>query len=359
MAELTASPSTLPAGEVAPQPRMALGGGALTGRQKAAVLLVSLGPERAAQLLGHLHEDEIESLSLEMAKTRQVGSETTEAVMEEVVQMTSALDYVGHGGFEYARDVLEKSVGPGRAAEIMGRLSAVIEMRPFEFLRRTPPEQICAFLRNEAPQTMALTIANLHTTLAAEVLAQLPPETQADVALRIATMNETSPDVIREVESVMRQKLASVISQEYAVAGGVGSLVDILNRTDRTTERNVLDQLAEADADLAEEIRMMLFVFEDVVKLDDRSVQILLKEVDQKDLALALRGVSEEVRDKVLSNMSQRAAEMLLEEIEYQPPQLRRVVEEAQGRVVAKVRQLEEAEAIVVGRGGGEDELVA
>ncbi|MEA2459566.1 MAG: flagellar motor switch protein FliG, partial [Thermoleophilaceae bacterium] len=317
----------------------------MSGRQKAAVLLVSLGPERAAQLLGHLHEDEIEALSLEMAKTRQVAAETTEAVMEEVVQTTSAIDYVGHGGFDYARDVLEKSIGSARASEIMGRLSAVIEMRPFEFLRRTPPEQICAFLRSEAPQTMALTIANLHTTLAAEVLAQLPPETQAEVALRIATMNETSPDVIKEVESVMRKKLASVISQEYRAAGGVGSLVDILNRTDRTTERNVLDQLAESDADLAEEIRMMLFVFEDIVKLDDRSVQLLLKEVDQKDLGLALRGVSEEVRDKVLSNMSQRAAEMLMEEIEFQPPQLRRVVEEAQGRVVAKVRQLEEAEA--------------
>jgi flagellar motor switch protein FliG len=332
---------------------------ALPGRQKAAVLLVSLGPERASELLQHLHEDEIEALTLEMAKMRQIGAETTEAVMTEVVETTAAIDFVGHGGFEYARDVLEKSVGPVRAAEMMGRLSAVIEMRPFEFLRRTPPEQICAFLRNEAPQTMALTIANLHTTLAAEVLASLPPETQAEVALRIATMNETSPDVIKEVEAVMRSKLANVISQEYQVAGGVGSLVDILNRTDRTTERNVLDQLAESDADLAEEIRMMLFVFEDVVKLDDRSVQLLLKEVDQKDLSLALRGVSEEVRDKVLSNMSQRAAEMLLEEIEYQPPQLRRVVEEAQGRVVAKVRQLEEAEAIVIGRGGGEDELVA
>jgi flagellar motor switch protein FliG len=206
---------------------------------------------------------------------------------------------------------------------------------------------------------MALVIANLHTQLSAEVLAQLLPETQAEVALRIATMNETSPDVIKEVEAVMRQKLANVISQEYSAAGGVESLVDILNRADRGTERNVLDKLAESDAELAEEIRMMLFVFEDIVKLDDRSVQVLLKEVDQKDLALALRGVPDEVRDKVVANMSQRAAEMLLEEIEYQPPQLRRVVEEAQGRIVAKVRALEEAEAIVIGRGDGEDELVA
>jgi flagellar motor switch protein FliG len=331
----------------------------MSGRQKAAILLVTLGPERAAQLFGHMRDDEIEALTLEMAKLRKIDPDVTEAILVEAMQTSTAMGFIGAGGFEYAREVLEKSLGPGRAAEIMGRLSAVIEARPFEFLRRTPPEQIVAFLRNEAPQTMALTIANLHTQLAAEVLAQLPPETQSEVALRIATMNETSPDVIKEVEAVMRQKLANVISQEYSAAGGVDSLVDILNRADRGTERNVLDRLAEADADLAEEIRMMLFVFEDVVKLDDRSVQILLKEVDQKDLALALRGVSEEVRDKVVSNMSQRAAEMLLEEIEYQPPQLRRVVEEAQGRIVAKVRQLEEAEAIVVGRGDGEDELVA
>jgi flagellar motor switch protein FliG len=331
----------------------------LNGRQKAAILLVSLGPERASQLFGHLRDDEIEALTLEMAKLRNVDVDTTEAILGEAMEMTTAMNFIGTGGFEYARDVLEKSLGSAKAAEIMGRLSAVIESRPFEFLRRTPPEQIVAFLRNEAPQTMALVIANLHTQLSAEVLAQLPPDAQAEVALRIATMNETSPDVIKEVEAVMRQKLANVISQEYSAAGGVDSLVDILNRADRGTERNVLDKLAEADADLAEEIRMMLFVFEDIVKLDDRSVQTLLKEVDQKDLALALRGVSEEVRDKVVANMSQRAAEMLLEEIEYQPPQLRRVVEEAQGRIVAKVRALEEAEAIVIGRGDGEDELVA
>src|SRR4051794_24850710 len=331
----------------------------MPGRQKAAILLVTLGPERAAQLFGHMRDDEIEALTIEMAKLRSVESDVTEAVIVEAIETSEALGFIGSGGFEYAREVLEKSLGPARAAEIMGRLSVVIEARPFEFLRRTPPEQIVAFLRPEAPQTMALTIANLHTELAAEVLAQLPPETQAEVALRIATMNETSPDVIREVEAVMRQKLANVISQEYSAAGGVDSLVDILNRADRGTERNVLDRLAESDADLAEEIRMMLFVFEDIVKLDDRSVQVLLKEVDQKDLALALRGVSEEVRDKVVGNMSQRAAEMLLEEIEFQPPQLRRVVEEAQGRIVAKVRALEEAEAIVIGRGDGEDELVA
>lgn len=345
--------------ERAPTPAPSRAAASLKGRQKAAVLLVALGPERAAALVGHLREDEIEALSLEMAKLRQIGQETTEAVLDEVVATANAQAFASRGGFEYAREVLEKSLGVERSDEIMGRLSAVIEMRPFEFLRRTPPEQICAFLRNEAPQTMALVVANLHTTLAAQVLALLPPETQAEVAVRIATMNETSPDVIKDVEAVMRQKLANVISQEYSTAGGVSVLAEILNRSDRTTERNVLDQLAENDATLADEIRMLLFVFEDIVKLDDRSVQLLLKEVDQKDLALALRGVTDEVKDKVLSNMSQRAAEMLVEEMEYQPPQLRRVVEEAQGRIVAKVRQLEESETIIVSRGDGEDELVA
>jgi flagellar motor switch protein FliG len=329
------------------------------GRKKAAMMLVALGPERAAKIFGQLDDHEIEALSIEMAKMRQLDPEVTEEVFQEAVQMAVAADYIGQGGLEYAREVLEKSFGAERSKELIRKLAAVVETRPFEFLRRSPPEQITAFLRSEAPQTMALVVANLDTVLAAEVMVNLPPDTQADVALRIATMNETSPDVIKEIESVMKAKLASVISQEYSVAGGVDSLVEILNRSDRATERNVIDKVAEADADLAEQIRMKLFVFEDIVKLDDRSVQRLLKDVDQKDLATALRGVPNEVRDKVTSNMSARAAEMLLDELQYQPPQKRRVVEEAQGRIVARVRALEEADEISIGRGDGDDELLA
>jgi flagellar motor switch protein FliG len=331
----------------------------LKGVQKAAALLVAIGEQRAGEIFKFLNEHEVESLSLELAKAQKVPTEVCRDVITEAVESVLAEDYLAEGGVDYARSVLMRSLGEDRADEIIGRLAATIERRPFEFLRRTPAEQIVVFLRNESPQTVALVVSNLHTTLAAQVLSNIDAEIQADVALRIALMGETRPEVVAQVENVMRSRLSAVGAQEYAVAGGVKSLADILNHSDRPTERNVLDQLAESDADLAEEIRMMLFVFEDIVKLDDRSVQLLLKEVDQKDLSLALRGVSEEVRDKVLSNMSQRAAEMLLEEIEYQPPQLRRVVEEAQGRVVAKVRQLEEAEAIVIGRGGGEDELVA
>lgn len=347
--EAPAEPRTLPARTK---------GARLPGKLKSAVLLVSLGPEKAAEVFRHLREEEIEELSLEMAKLREIPQETVDAVYREIIENAAAYNYFAEGGVEYAKEVLERSLGKDRAEEIIGRLSAVIEMRPFEFLRRTPPEQIHAFLRHEAPQTQALVIANLHTTLAAQVLSLLDEEEQADVALRIARMSETSPEVIREVEHVIRQKLSNVLSQEYAAAGGVKSLAEILNHSDRPTERNVLENLAQRNQELADEIRSLLFVFEDIVKLDDRAIQQVLKGIDTKDLALALRGVPDEVRDKVLKNLSQRGAEMLLEEMEYMPPQRRAVVEEAQGRIVAEIRRLEEAGEIVIGRGGEDDELV-
>lgn len=362
MSEAVASETTEPLGVTDGHPllpaRTRGGAPRIAGKNKAAVLLVSLGPERAAEIFKHLRDDEIEELSLEMAKLREVSSETVESVFEEVAENAAAYSFFTEGGVAYARDVLERSLGNDRAQEIIGRLSAVIEMRPFEFLRRTPPEQIHAFLRNEAPQTMALVIANLHTTLAAQVLSLLGETEQAEVAIRIARMSETSPDVIKEVETVIRQKLSNVLSQEYASAGGVKSLAEILNNADRPTERNVLENLAQRNQELADEIRSLLFVFEDIVKLDDRSVQMVLKGVDTKDLALALRGVADDVRDRILANMSQRGAEMLLEEMEYMPPQKRAVVEEAQGRIVAEVRRLEETGALVIARGAGEDELV-
>ncbi len=329
----------------------------LGGRQKAAVLLVSLGPERAAEIFRHLKDDEIEALSLDMAKLQQVPSDVSSEVWIEMVETCLAEAYLAEGGVEFARDVLERAVGPERAREIINRLTVAIERRPFEFLRRTPPEQIHAFMRNEAPQTIALVIANLHTDLAAQVLALLEPDEQAHVAMRIGTMRETSPEVIEAVEGVLRQRLSNVISQDYSVAGGVHSLAEILNFTDRGTERNVLESLAQVDPELAEEVRLLLFTFEDIVKLDDRSIQLVLKEVESKDLAVALRGVGAEVQERIVSNMSERGGEMLQEEMEYMPAQKRQVVEEAQGRIVAVVRRLEEAGGIVIGR-GGDDEML-
>ena len=348
-------PAELPA---APEPDPLEAAAGLSGRQKAATLLISLGPEAAGQILQSLPQDDVEAISLEMAKLRQVDPNASTAVLTELVATAEAMDLYAEGGVAFAREVLERALGPEGAAEIIARLSATMERRPFEFLRKTPPEQIIAFLSNEAPQTVALVVANLHTTLAAQVLSELEPEVQADVATRIASMSELAPDVVEVVERVIRQKLSSVITQEYAASGGVKSLADILNHTDRPTERNILDRLAETNADLAEQIRLLLFTFEDIVKLENRHVQLVLREVDQKDLSLALRGVPQDVKEKVLGNMSQRGAEMLREEMEYQPPQRRVVVEEAQGRIVSIIRRLEEAGEIVLGRAAGEDEVV-
>jgi flagellar motor switch protein FliG len=315
------------------------------------VLLVSLGPERAAEVFRHLRDEEIESLSLEMARLQQVDADTTHSVMEEVAATATAQASLAAGGVDYAREVLERALGPDRAKEIVGRLSTVIERRPFEFLRRTPPDQLVTFLRSESPQTTALVVANLHTTLASQVLSHLPETEQAEIALRIARMGETSPEVVRQVETVMRQKLDSVVQEEVSAVGGIKSLAEILNNADRSTERNVLDSLTEADEELAAEVRRLLFVFEDIIKLDDRAIQAVLRDADQKDLALALRGVSDEVKERILANMSERGAQMLVEEMEFQPPQRKRVIEEAQGRIVAIVRKLEEAGAVVLSRG--------
>ncbi len=358
-AELEKAPANAPAAAAAAAaPAPARRKLEMKGRRKAAVLLVALGPERAAAVFKHLRDEEIESLSLEMAGLHRVDPRTTEAVFEEIAATVEAYDSLLSGGVDYAREVLERALGPERALEIIGRLSSVIEMRPFEFLRRTPAEQLVTFLRNESPQTVALVVANLHTTLASQVLANLPTVEQAEIAVRIARMGETSPDVVKQVESVMKKKLDSVVQQEYVrAAGGIKSLAEILNHTDRSTERNVLDSLTEADEELAAEVRRLLFVFEDIVKLDDRSIQLVLREADQKDLALALRGVNDDVKERILSNMSERGATMLVEEMAYQPPQRKRVVEEAQGRIVAIVRKLEEAGALVLSR-GEEDAVV-
>ncbi|MDX8153213.1 flagellar motor switch protein FliG [Patulibacter brassicae] len=344
---LEATPTT-PSG----RPLVPLG---ISGRRKAAILLVSLGTDRAAQVFKHLRDEEIEALTLEMAKLGQVQPDHIEGVFEEAAAMTVALQSFAEGGVEFAREVLERSLGADRAEEIIGRLASVIEMRPFEFLRRTPPEQVAAFLRAESPQTRALVIANLSTRLASQVLAGMEPAEQADIALRVGTMSETNPEVVKRIEAVVRNKVASVIEQDYQAAGGVDTLAQILNNTDRGTERNVLDALAESDPELAEEVRRKLFVFEDVAGLDDRSIQLVLRDVEQRDLALALRGVDAQVQDRILANLSQRAAEMLRDEMEFQPPQLKRVVEEAQGRIVAVVRRLEEAGTLVIGRGNGDD----
>jgi flagellar motor switch protein FliG len=330
----------------------------LPGARKAAVLMAALGSERAASVMKRLEEEEIESLSHEMARLSSVGTETTESILGELAAVTSGPGDVS-GGVEFARDVIERALGPERAADLLGRLTSGGDSRPFEFLHRVPAERIAGLLRGESPQTTALVLASLHSTLAAGVLAHLPEAEQPDIALRIARMGHANTKVIQQVETVIRQKLGAVVERKYSASGGAKALAGILNHADRSTERNVLERLAGADEALAAEVRGMLFVFEDIVKLDERAIQQVLREVDQKDLVLALRGAPENVLEIVLANMSERGAAMLKEEMEIQQPQRQRDVDEAQSRVVTVVRKLDEAGTIVIaGDDEGEGEAV-
>ena len=340
---------------------MAEGVKALTGRRKAAILLVTLGTQCAAEVFKHLEQETIEKLTVEMSRTQDIDPEEAEDVQREALETAYARGYVTVGGIAYAREVLEKAYGERRASEILTRLATMIEMTPFEFLRGTPPDQILAFLRGEHPQTVALVLANLPTAgNAAKVMQLMSAEEQADVALRIAMMNKTSPEIVKDVANVVREKLQMVFQAEYAAAGGVQALADILNFSDRATERNILERLGRADEELAHEVRSLLFTFEDIFGLDDRAIQLVLKEVDSKDLALALRGASEDVTARILSNMSARGSEMLREEMEFMPPQRLRAIEAAQSKVVAAVRRLEDAGEIFIARGSNaEEQMVA
>jgi flagellar motor switch protein FliG len=335
---------------------------ALTGRQKAAVFLITIGSSRAADVLKYLSEREIEAISAEMASLWRVKADTADAVVQELAERFDTQSEFAMGGPQFAREVLEHLLGPTRAEEILGQITAQAELRPFDFLRRTPPEQIATFLADEAPQTIALVVASLHTTLGAKVLGCLVPEVQANVAMRIAMMEDTNPGVVEDVERGLRLKLSNVLTQEFSQAGGVDSLAELLNRAGRSTERTVLEAIAETDGELADEIRQKLFTFDDIVLLNDRDIQLLLREVDQKDLGLALRGVNDEVKDTIFRNMSTRGAEMLQEDLETGKPQRRSVVEEAQSRIVGAIRRLEDAGVVSIGRGqdgeASEDDII-
>jgi len=331
----------------------------LNGRQKAAILLVSLGLEVSAQILKHLGEDEIEQLTLELASVRKVSREEREAVLEEFHQMGRAQEYLAEGGIEYAREVLERALGTQKAFDILERLTSSLQVRPFDFIRKADPTQILNFIQNEHPQTIALVLAYLTPGQAAVILSDLPPNLQADVARRIALMERTSPDVIHEVERVLEQKLSSLMSQDYASAGGIEAVVQVLNSVDRATEKSILETLGVEDPELAEEIKKRMFVFEDIVKMDDRSVQRVLREIDiSKDLPMALKVASEDVKAKIFKNMSKRAVENLKENIEYLGPVRLRDVEEAQQVIVNVIRRLEDEGEVITGRGGGDEIIV-
>jgi flagellar motor switch protein FliG len=330
----------------------------LTNQQKAAILFITLGPENSAKVFQHMADDEIEKITLEIASQKQVTPRQKAAVLSEFYQMAMAKNYLSSGGLEYAQNVLEKALGSEKAASIINRLTTSLQVRPFDFLRKTDPAQLLNFIQNEHPQTIALIMAYLDPDQAATILSSLSQERQAEVAKRIAIMDRTSPEVIREVERVLERKLSSLVTQDFTTAGGVKAIVEVLNRVDRTTEKTIIETLEVDNPELTEEIKRLMFVFEDIVMLDDRSLQMVLREVDGKDLSLALKATPKEVASKVFKNMSTRAADMLKEEIEFMGPVKIRDVEEAQQKIVNVIRNLEDKGEIVVARGKG-DEMIA
>ncbi|MDN5346745.1 MAG: flagellar motor switch protein FliG [Clostridia bacterium] len=330
---------------------------ALTGLDKAAIFLITMGPELSSLILRQLPQEDIERITYQIANTSKVDPEVKQAVVEEFLQLSEAQQYLLQGGLKYAREILERAVGPAKAAEIIKKLMATSKIRPFNMIRKADPKQIVNFIYNEHPQTIALILAYLEPEQAAVVLGALPGELQSNVAKRIALMERASPETVRELEAILEQRLSSVVDQDFAAAGGIKTLVDILNRVDRGTERTILEALEQDDPELADEIRKRMFVFEDIITLDDNSIRRVLREVDFKDLALALKGASEDVANRIYRNLSKRAAEMLREDIEYMGPTRLRDVEQAQQRIVQIIRRLDEAGEIIIAR-GGEDAII-
>ncbi|MCD7033783.1 flagellar motor switch protein FliG [Metabacillus sp. GX 13764] len=330
----------------------------LTGKQKAAILLISMGPDVSASVYKHLSEDEIERLTLEISGVRSVDTAKKEEIIEEFHDIAIAQDYISQGGISYAKQVLEKALGEERAASIINRLTSTLQVRPFDFARKADPSQILNFIQNEHPQTIALILSYLDAVQAGQILSELPQEVQADVARRIAMMDRTAPEVINEVEQILERKLSSTFTQDYTQTGGVEAVVEVLNGVDRSTEKTILDALEIQDPELAEEIKKRMFVFEDIVTLDNRAIQRVIREVENDDLMYSLKVASEEVKQIVFKNMSQRMVETFKEEMEYMGPVRLRDVEESQSRIVTVIRRLEEAGEIVIARGGGDDIIV-
>jgi flagellar motor switch protein FliG len=330
----------------------------LTGRQKAAIFLVTLGSEVASEIFKHLREDEIEQLTFEIARLESVEAADRDSVLTEFQELMMAQDFISTGGIDYAREILERSLGSQKAVDIINRLTSSLQVKPFDFIRRTDPAHLLNFIQQEHPQTIALILAYLEPQKASMILGSLPHEIQSDVAKRIATMDRTSPEVLREVERVLEKKLSTLSSEDYTAAGGVESIVDILNLVDRSTEKTIIESLEEEDPELAEEIKKRMFVFEDIVLLDDRAIQKVLREVDTTELAKALKSVDSEVQDKIYRNMSKRAATLLKEDMEYMGPVRLKDVEESQQKIVSIIRKLEEQGEIVVARAGEEEMVV-
>jgi len=330
----------------------------LNNRQKAAVIVMALGPDVCSRVFQHLTEEEVETFAIEVARLGKVSHTDRCGAIAEFREMCMAQEVISEGGIDHAKRLLESALGSDKASEVINRVVQALQVLPFDFVKRTDPAQLISFIQEEHPQTIALILAHLEPAQAATILSGLPQDIRAEVARRIAIMDRTPPEVIREIERVLEQKLSSVVTQKFTAAGGVKSLVELLNFVDRTTEKTIIESLTETNPDLAEEVKKMMFVFEDIVLLDDPSIQKVLREVDTKELALALKGIGEDVQARIFKNMSERAAGMLREDMEFMGPVRLKSVEEAQQRIVGIIRRLEDSGEIVIARGGGEEFIV-
>ena len=329
----------------------------LTGRQKAAIFMISIGPERSSKIMKHLRDEEVEALTFEIARMGRINPIEREEILKEFQEMMIAQEFIVNGGVDYAREVLERSLGSQKAMDIVNRLTSSLQVKPFDFIRRTDSQNLVNMLQLEHPQTIALVLAYLESQKASDVLSQLPVEIQSDVARRIAKMDRTTPEVLREVERVLERKLSTLTSEDFSTAGGIEAIVEVLNLSDRFTEKSIIEKLEEEDPELAEEIKKRMFVFEDIVLLDDKSIQKVLREVDSNDLAKALKSVDDEVKEKIFRNQSKRAVSLLKEDMEYMGPIRLYDVEESQQKIVNIIRKLEDDGEIVVAR-VGEDDIV-
>ncbi len=331
----------------------------MTPIQKAAVALVAFGSEVSALVLKGMSEQELEKVTVEIANLRDVPAEIEEKVIEECHQVFIARQYISQGGVDFAQQILEKAVGPKKAREIMHRLESSIHSKGFSLLKDIDPKQLTSFLQNEHPQTISLILTQLNPSHAATVLSELAPELQGEVALRIATMEKIAPEILKEIEQTLEGHFEQTAGGEMSSSGGAKAIAEVLNLIDTSAEKNILQSLEAEDADLAAEIKNMMFVFDDLILLDDRSIQRLLKEIETKDIAVALKATAEEVKKKILSNVSERVAVMIEEEMEFMGPTRLSDVEAAQTRIVEAVRRLEEeGQVIIAGRGGKEDIIV-
>jgi len=315
--------------------------------RKAAILLMSLPQEQAAQMLGRLDPKQVEAVCIEIARIGDITGEEQEGAIRAFAEANPNSLVAKSGGLDVAKELVEKALGK-QAAVTMENVRHSIEALPFGFLQKVDSQNLLTFIIDEHPQTIALILAHVPPQQAAVIISGLPPERQLSVTRRLATMAQTSPEIIREVETGLKHRMASVMSQQFENAGGVGSVAEILNVTDRATERSLLENLAQEDPDLVEEIRRLMFVFEDIAKFTDRDVQTVLKNVETSQWAMALKGGSEELKEKILRNMSKRASEMLLEEMEYLGPVRLSNVEQVQQQIVDIIRRLEDAGEITI-----------